>query len=202
MDVVASRALTERRNLWVVPGAEPPPAPPTWSPPLPAGECLAPEFPTIAVLQCRDDAPVGRFVLNLLAAFHERGEAAALLWSERVDTLPDGVFTVAEPAALFPEALRAAAEFAPKARIAHVGAGAELEAAKALLHDLVGVSKIVMDGRMLGVMRAHRSVVVEGEGPGQWRPEAEALRARVEVELVDPGPVAATAVLRALDRVT
>lgn len=152
------------------------------------------------MLQARDDAPVGVFVLQLVRALREHGETALLLWSERVETLPDGVFTVGESSALFSDALRPAAEAAHHARIAHLGARAEEAAVGALLTDPGAATCIVVDGRLMGVLKPHRSVVVEGEGPVQWRPEAEALRDRVETELVDPGPVAAAAVVRALQR--
>ncbi len=155
----------------------------------------------VALLRTRSDVPwtaVAEFAQHLLEALTQRGDRPALLWSERVDTLPAGVFTVARSAAIFPEALREAAGKAVLARFAHLGAGAEYVAAEALVSDLAPCTHALIDGRLLGVLEVHRSVALVGEGPGPWSPEAEALRARCDIELVDPGAVAAAALVRAL----
>lgn len=155
----------------------------------------------LALLRARNDVPwetVGAFARHLLEALTQRGDRPAMLWCERVDTLPEGVFSVAQSAAIFPEALREAAAVTSLCRFAHLGAGAEHAAAEALLSDLEGCTHAVVYGRLLGVLEATRSVALVGEGPGPWSPEAEALRGRCDIELVDPGAVAAAALLRAL----
>jgi len=155
----------------------------------------------VALLRTRSDvswATVADFARHLLEALTQRGDRPALLWSERVDTLPAGVFSVAQSSAIFPEAWRETAAGAVVARFAHLGAGAEFATAEALVSELDGCTHAVVDGRLLGVLEVSRSVALVGEGPGPWSPEAEALRSRCDIELVEPGAVAAAALVRGL----
>jgi hypothetical protein len=124
----------------------------------------------------------------------------ALLWTERTDTLDAGVATTATAAALFPDALQAAAAASHVARIAHLGEGAELEAAAHLFDDLDGVTHAVLDGRMLGAVQAHLGVVVVGDGMGDDPPFVRALRDCYHIEVNEPSVAVAEALLRALAR--
>lgn len=198
--MVAASLVRRWRRLRSVPtGATPPPPAPLHDVTLPRGARLAPPVPTVAVLAARPDADAEGLVVALARTLATRGERPALLWTERTDTLDAGVVTTATSAALLPDALRPAAELCRVARIAHLGAGGEARAAEALFEGL-DATHALLDGRMLGAVRAHLGVFVVGDGMGDDPPLVRALRDLCDVEVNEPSTAVAEALLRALAR--
>lgn len=189
----------ERRHLRAV--REPaPPEEPHYARKLPRGDRTEPPIPVVAVLGQSPAADVPGMVAALLRALRARSDRPALLWSERTDTLPAGVVTTASSAMLFPDALREAAGLAHLARIAHLGAGAEAEAGGRLFAELEDCTHAILDGRLLGVVKAHVAVLVTTDDLTPPTPEAEALRRDCDVEVYQPTDTVAVALLRSLDR--
>lgn len=152
------------------------------------------------MLGARPDADVEGLVAALVQAIASHGGRAALLWTELTDTLDPGVVTTATTPALFPDRLQGAASAASVARITHVGEGAEGRAADDLLRDLGACTHAVLDGRMLGTVKAHLGVFVVGDGMGDDPPAVRALRDLCDVEVNEPSVAVAEAILRALAR--
>lgn len=193
--------MVRLRRLRSVPtGVTPPPPPPLHEVNLPRGDRYDPELPTVAVLAARPDADADSLVLLLARMLLTHGARPALLWTERTDTFAPGVVTTATSGALFPDALQAAAATCHLARIAHVGPGAEMEAARHLFDDLQGATHAILDGRMLGVVNAALGVFVVGDGMGADPPLVRALRDCCDVEVNEPSAAVAEAILRALAR--
>lgn len=166
----------------------------------PRGARVRPTIPTVAVLKARREADAEGLVLALVHRIVATGGRPALLWCARTDALADGVVSVATSAELFPPELVEAARAATLARLAHMGAGAETRAARLLLADLGGATHAVIDGSLLGVVRAHLAVLVTGDEIGPELPIATALRRLCDVEVNAPGEVIATALILALGR--
>jgi hypothetical protein len=154
----------------------------------------------VAVLAARSDAAADALVFLLARTLLTHGARPALLWTERTDTFNPGVVTTATSAALFPDKLQAAAAQCHLARIAHIGPGAETEAARHLFDDLRGATHAILDGRMLGVVRATLGVFVVGDGIGEDPPLVGSLRDCCDVEVNEPSVAVAEGILRALAR--
>lgn len=157
-------------------------------------------MPVIALLAARPGADVSGLALHLARAITAHHGRPALLWSERTDALDEGVVTTATSAALFADTLQSTAGEYPVARIAHLGAKAESRAATCLFEDLDGVTHAVLDGRLLGAVKAHLGVFVVGDGMGEDTPLVKSLRDCCDVEVNEPSIAVAEALLRALDR--
>jgi hypothetical protein len=137
---------------------------------------------------------------QLLRLLAERGARATVLWCELSEGLDPGVATVGASPALLPESLRAVAAEAWRTRVAHVGPGGLPRAAEGLLRDLGEATHLVVDGRLLGALKAHVAVLVTGDPVGPLLPEAEARRALCDMEVDEPGEAIALGLLRALAR--
>jgi hypothetical protein len=157
-------------------------------------------LPTLAILQARHDANAIGLVSATIQVMHQRGERPALLWLERTEALGDGVSTVASVPALFPEALRASAELAEVARMAHIGPNALAPAFRALIADLGAADRIVMDGQLLAVARAHVAAIVTGDDIGPLLESAAPLRSLCDVEVFEPSEAIALGLALALER--
>ncbi len=196
--MVATSVRTLRRLRSIPTGVTPPPPPPTYGTALPRDARFTPPIPVIAVLGARPGADVPGLVHALVRTLHAHDGAAALLWTERTDTLDAGVVTTVANPMLFPDALQPAASLARVARFAHIGEGGEPDAATSLFEDLAGATHAILDGRMLGVVRATLGVFVVGDGMGDDPPAVRALRDCCDVEVNEPGVAVAEALLRAL----
>ncbi len=199
--MVVRTFMVRLRRLRSVPtGVTPPPPAPAYDDRLPRGARVEPPVPTVAVLAARPDADAHALVLLLARMLLTHGARPALLWTERTDAFEPGVVTTATSAALFPDALQAAATTCHVARIAHVGPGGEPEAARHLFEDLGGATHAILDGRMLVAARATLGVFVVGDGMGADPPAVRALRDCCDVEVNEPSVAVAEAILRALAR--
>lgn len=165
----------------------------------PPGGRFEPTIPTVAVLKGRADADADGMVEALVRALFDAGHRPALLWTERTDTLAPEVVTTATSAWLFPEGLREAASRSVVARYAHLGEGAETGAVRALFHDLSGCTHAVLDGRLLGVVTPHLSVMVVGDGPGALIPDAAPFADACDMEIFAPSDLLAVALVRSLN---
>jgi hypothetical protein len=166
----------------------------------PRHERFLPGIPTIAVLGARHDADVAGLLLSLAKAITAHEGAPALLWTDRTDTLEEGVVTVASGETLMPDALRKIVVEFRTARIAHLGYHAERKAAEALFDDLEGITHALVDGRILGAVKATLGVFVVGDGIGDDSPLVRSLRDVCDVEVNEPGAAVAEAILRAVAR--
>lgn len=164
----------------------------------PRGGRVEPPIPTVTVLKGRADADADGMVEALVRALVDAGHRPALLWTERTDTLAPSVVTTATSAWLFPDGLREAASRAAVARYAHLGEDAEADAARALFHEL-GCSHAVLDGRLLGVVAPHLSVMVVGDGPGALVPDAAPFAESCDMEVFAPSDLLAVALVRSLN---
>lgn len=165
---------------------------------LPKVARIVPPVPTVALLAARPDADVEGMVKLLARVLVARDAHPALLWTERTHALDPSVVTVATSPALFPDKLLPAAQLCDVARIAHLGAGGEVQAAHVLFEDLGNVTHALLDGRMLGVVRATLGVFVVGDGMGDDPMAVQALRDSCDVEVNEPSVAVAEALLRAL----
>ncbi|MFO0649692.1 MAG: hypothetical protein U0326_25975 [Polyangiales bacterium] len=191
---------TLRRFRSIPTGATPPPPAPAYDTSLPRSDRLVPPMPVIALLAARPGVDVAGLALHLARAITAHGGRPALLWSERTDALDETVVTTATSAALFPDTLQSAAGEFPVARIAHLGAKGEAKAAACLFEDLQGSTHAVLDGRLLGAVKAHLGVFVVGDGMGDDPPMVKRLRDCCDVEVNEASFAVAEALLRALDR--
>jgi hypothetical protein len=178
----------------------PPPPAPSYDASLPRHGRLVPTIPVIALLAARPGVDVSGLALHLARAITAHEGRPALLWSERTDALDEGVVTTATSAALFPDTLQSTAGAFTVARIAHLGAKGDAKAAAALFEDLHGVTHAVLDGRLLGAVKAHLGVFIVGDGMGADPPEVKRLRDCCDVEVNEASVAVAEALLRALDR--
>lgn len=197
---IPSPAMVRLRRLRSIPTGATPPPPPSYAVDLPLGDRLDPPLPTVAVLAARPDADAAALVVLLARMLLTHGARPALLWTERTDAFDPGVVTTATSAVLLPDELQPAAAACHLARIAHVGPGGEREAARQLFADLGATTHAIVDGRMLGVVRASVGVFVVGDGMGSDPPLVRALRPCCDVEVNEPSAAVAEAILRALAR--